>query len=300
MRVAETNYTGPRKVTIGQADLWEIEEIAHKKPLAEMTTDAALIASLPAWMFPTFIDADMQFDIVTRSWILILDSRVIVIDPCNGNGRNFPDFPPAHMLDTPYIERFGATGIRPEDVDFVFCTHLHMDHCGWNTVLRGGRYVPTFPKARYVMVQRELDRWDPRRPGHVPIPQNAGTFENSVLPVLEAGLAVIISGHHTICNGLEVQPSPGHTVGHSSLHLNSDGKQAYFVGDVFHHPLEMLRPDLDDHTGEDFGQLHVSRRHIIDTCLQSGALAIPAHFISPFGGYLHETAEGLLFQPYLG
>jgi glyoxylase-like metal-dependent hydrolase (beta-lactamase superfamily II) len=300
MQVADTVNTGPRRVTIGQADLWEVEEIAHKKPLAEMTTDAALIASLPAWMFPAFIDADMQFDIVTRSWILIHDNRVIVIDPCNGNGRSYPDFPPAHMLDTPYIDRFGATGIRPEDVDFVFCTHLHMDHCGWNTVLRGGSYVPTFPNARYVMVQREVDRWDPRLPGHEPIPQNAGTFENSVLPVLEAGLALIVSGHHTICSGLEVQPSPGHTAGHSSLHLSSGGKQALFVGDVFHHPLEMLHPDLDDHTSEDFGQLHLSRRRIIDMCVNSGALAIPAHFISPFGGHLHETAEGLLFQPYPG
>jgi glyoxylase-like metal-dependent hydrolase (beta-lactamase superfamily II) len=300
MRVEETVYPGPRRVTIGQADLWEVEEIAHKKPLAEMTTDAELIASLPGWMFPAFIDADMQFDIITRSWILIVDGRVIVIDPCNGNGRNFPDFPPAHMLDTPYIERFGATGIRPEEVDFVFCTHLHMDHCGWNTVLRGGRYVPTFPNARYVMVQQELDRWDPCRPAHMAIPQNAGTFENSVLPILEAGLAMIVSGRHTICPGLEVQPSYGHTAGHSSLHLNSGGKQAYFVGDVFHHPLEMVHPGLDDHTSEDFGQLHASRRRIIDTCVQSGALAIPAHFMCPFGGHLHETADGLLFQPYVG
>lgn len=298
MKVAEREYTGPGKARIGDADLWEVEEIAHKKPLAEMTTDAALVASLPGWMFPAYIDADMHFDIVTRSWILIVHGRVIVVDPCTGNGRAFPDFPPAHMLDTPYIDRFAATGIRPEDVDFVFCTHLHMDHCGWNTVLRDGRYVPTFPNARYVMARRELDRWDPRRAGHVSVPQNVGTFENSVLPVLEAGLACIVGEHHTICPGVEVEPSYGHTLGHSTLHLTSAGKEAYFVGDAFHHPIELLHPDLDDRTSEDFDLLHATRRRLIESCLRRNALIIPAHFACPFGGHLREDADGLRFEAY--
>ena len=162
MEVFDQPYHGPTRIRHGGADIWEVEEIWHKRPLSDMTTDKALIASLPQWMFPDFIDAHWNFDIVTRCWIVIVDGRVIVVDPCTGNGRNFPDFEPAHMLDTPFIERFAATGFRPEDVDFVFCTHLHMDHCGWNTVLRDGRYVPTFPNARYVMVKREIDRWDPQ------------------------------------------------------------------------------------------------------------------------------------------
>lgn len=298
MKVAESVYKGPRITRIGNADLWEVEEIAYKKPLSEMTADEELIASLPQWMFPTYIDADMQVDVIHRSWILIADGRVIVVDPCNGNGRNFPDFLPAHMLDTPYIERFAATGIRPEDVDYVFCTHLHMDHCGWNTVLRDGKYVPTFPNAEYVMVRREVDRWDPRLPGHVPVPQNAGTFENSILPVIEAGLARIVGDRHTICPGLDVHPSYGHTAGHSSLHLTSGAKKAQFVGDVFHHPLELLHPDLEDYTYEDFGQLLHTRRGIIETCLREDALIIPAHFSCPFGGHLRESADGLLFEPY--
>jgi glyoxylase-like metal-dependent hydrolase (beta-lactamase superfamily II) len=298
MEIQQGRYAGPRRVRIGDAELWEVEEIAHKKALSEMTTDAALIASLPAWMFPTYIDADMRFDIVTRSWILIVDGRVGVIDPCTGNDRSYPDFAPAHMLNTPYIERFSATGIRPEDVDFVFCTHLHMDHCGWNTVLRDGKYVPTFPKAEYVMARRELDRWNPRLPGYIAVPQNAGTFENSVLPVIEAGLARIVGERHTICPGVEVEPSYGHTIGHSNLHLTSADKEAYFVGDVFHHPLELLHPGLNDQTSEDFALLHATRRQIIETCLRTNALVVPAHFCCPFGGHLSEGADGLLFEPY--
>ena len=165
-------------------------------------------------------------------------------------------------------------------------------------MLRDGKYVPTFPNAQYVMAQRELDRWNPALPGHVAVPQNAGTFANSVLPVIEAGLARIVGERHTICPGVEVEPAYGHTIGHSALHLTSGGKEAYFVGDVFHHPLEMLYPGLDDHTSEDFGLLQATRRSIIETCMRKDALIVPAHFCCPFGGHLREGGLGPIFEPY--
>jgi glyoxylase-like metal-dependent hydrolase (beta-lactamase superfamily II) len=282
----------------GAADLWQVEEITHKKPLSAMTTDADLISRLPSWMFPRYIDATGHFDIVTQSWIVLVDGKVVVVDPCTGNGRSYPDFPPAHMLETPYIERFTATGVRPEDVDYVVCTHLHMDHCGWNTVLRDGRYVPTFPNARYVMARREFDRWDPRRANHAPVPANAGTFENSVLPVLQAGLAEIVGDRHRITPSLSVEPAWGHTIGHSMLRLATDAKEALFVGDAFHHPLEMIHPELDDQTNEDYPLAVETRRRIIDICLTRAALVVPAHFPCAFGGFLAQREGELLFEPY--
>jgi glyoxylase-like metal-dependent hydrolase (beta-lactamase superfamily II) len=287
-----------KRAEIGGARLWQVEEITQKKPLSAMTGDADLIARLPKWLFPRFIDADAQVDIVSQSWIVIVDGLVVVVDPCTGNGRNFPDFPPAHMLNTPYLERFAATGVRPIDVDYVFCTHLHMDHCGWNTLLRAGRYVPTFPKARYVMVRREFDRWDSRRPDHVPIPANAGTFENSVLPVIEAGLAELVPDTFRISASLQIEPAPGHTIGHSLLHLACGAREAYFVGDAFHHPLEMMHPDLDSGTCENFPLASQTRRRIIETCLSRNALAIPAHFPCAFGGALTRKDGELIFEPY--
>ncbi len=287
-----------RKTEIGSASVWQVEEIIQQKPLSAMTTDAELIARLPSWLFPRFIDAEGLVDIVSQSWIVIIDGRVVVVDPCTGNGRSFPDFPPAHMLDTPYLERFAATGVRPEDVDIVFCTHLHMDHCGWNTMLRAGNYVPTFPNARYLMVQREFDRWDSRRPDHVPVPANAGTFENSVLPVLEAGLAELVSDTFAISAGLKIEPAPGHTVGHSLLHLDSGSGEAYFVGDAFHHPIEMIHPDLDSGTCENFPLASKTRHRIIERCLGSDAIVIPAHFPCAFGGQLVRKEGGLVFAPY--
>jgi len=287
-----------RRAEIGAAGIWQVEEITQKKPLSAFTADGDLVARLPKWLFPRFIDAEGQVDIVSQSWIVIVDGRVVVIDPCTGNGRNFPDFPPAHMLDTPYLERFAATGVRCEDVDYVFCTHLHMDHCGWNTLLRAGRYVPTFPNARYVIVRREFDRWESRRPDHVRVPANAGTFENSVLPVLEAGLAELVPDTYRISASLQIEPAPGHTIGHSLLHLAGGTREAYFVGDAFHHPLEMIHPDLDSQTSENFPLASRTRRLIIETCLGRNALVIPAHFPCAFGGALTRKDGELIFEPY--
>ena len=286
-----------KKIKFGGADIAQVEELTIKMPLSMFTKDESLIASLPQWLFPRFIDAKKEWDMVWQSWIVVIDSRVIVIDPCTGNGRNFPDFPPAHMLNTPYIERFAVTGIRPEDVDYVFCTHLHMDHCGWNTVLRGDRYVPTFPNARYIMVKREYDRWDVTRPDYVPVPANAGVFENSVLPVVEAGLAELVADNFRISPSLSILPAYGHTAGHSMLHLASNAKEAYFVGDAFHHPIEFIHPEIDDNTSEIFAQTLPTRRRIIDTCIAKKALVIPAHFGCAFGGSLTREGGAVRFEP---
>ncbi|TGD73614.1 MBL fold metallo-hydrolase [Mangrovimicrobium sediminis] len=285
-------------LSFGDAEIFQVPETSWKMPVAMFGASDAQLERHRHWLQPTYLDAHGEWDNIVQSWVLVVDGRVIVVDPCTGNGRHFPDYPPAHMLDTPYIERFAATGIRPEQVDYVFCTHLHMDHCGWNTQLVDGRYVPTFPNAKYVMVQREFERWDPRRAGHVAVSANAGTFENSVLPVLEAGLAQIVPDTFRISASLDVAPAWGHTAGHSLLHLDSAAHEAYFVGDAFHHPLELLYPELDAGTCEDFSATLATRRRLIETCLASDALLVPAHFPCPFGVTLQRDAQGeLSFTP---
>ncbi len=285
---------------LGNADLFRVEEMAMISPLAFYTEDEALIAANWSWLFPKYVGEDRECPSIFQSWIVQVGGKIIVIDPCTGNGRNFPDFAPAHMLDTPYIERFQATGIKPTDVDYVFCTHLHMDHCGWNTELRGGKYVPTFPNAKYIMVQREFDRWDPRRPGHVSIPQNVGTFENSVLPVLEAGLAEIVPANHRINEHFSVEPAFGHTVGHSLLRVETDVREAYFAGDAFHHVLEVHYPELHDKAAEAPDVELATRHRILDTCIAKNALLIPAHFPDPFGGTVSRKDGHYHFTPFSG
>ena len=285
-------------VRIGMAEIRQVAEIGFKMPISLLTKDQALLDANKHWLCPTFLDADGNWDMIVQSWIVIVDGRVILVDPCTGDGRSNPALPMQHMLDTPYIERFAASGLRPEDVDFVFCTHLHGDHCGWNTVLRNGRYVPTFPNARYVMVHREFDRWDTRRADHRPVEVNAGVFENSVLPVLEAGLVDIVEDTHHLCHSVVVEPAYGHTAGHSMLSLTSRGHEALFVGDAFHHALEVKHPDLDMGACEDFATGLATRRRIIQRCIDHEALFVPGHFPAPHLGWIKSTGGGTVFEPY--
>lgn len=274
--------------TVGNAEIRRVEELSTRMPLAMFGADEAMIARHWDWLFPLWSDLDKTWEMVVQSFVVLADDRVTVVDPCVGNHRPLPDFPLFDMLDIPFIERFEAAGIKPSEVDAVVCTHLHSDHCGWNTELRDGKFVPTFPNARYYMGQRETERWDFRRADYRHVPANAGVFERSVLPVLDAGLAELIGHDHRISPSLRVEDTPGHTLGHTALHLSSAGHDAWFTGDTFHHPLELLHPELDAQTCEDYEATVVTRKRLIETFVATGALIVPAHFAAPHVGYLRE------------
>lgn len=283
-------------IKVGDAEIRRVEEFHHHSPMDVLVQDKALIDANRHWIEPLFLKPDGYFDMFFQSWILVVDSKVIVIDPCNGNGRPHM-WPLFDNLNTPYIERFAATGIRPEDVDYVFCTHLHHDHCGWSTQLKGDRYVPTFPNARYVYVRREYERWDTRLPGHQPKDYNVGIFERSVLPVMEAGLADLVEDRHRICASVEIEPAHGHTLGHSMLHVESCQQHAMFTGDVFHHPLQLVDPNIHFHGCDDLAMAIDTRKQVLELCLQRNALVIPAHFSAPHAGWIRRENGVVSFDP---
>ena len=283
--------------TVGNAEIRRVEELSTRMPLAMFGADQAIIERHWDWLFPLWSDDAYTWEMVVQSFVVVADDRVTVVDPCVGNGRPLPEFPLFDMLNTPFIERFEASGIKPEQVDAVVCTHLHSDHCGWNTRLRDGNYVPTFPNARYYMGKRETERWDFRRPDYRHVPANAGVFERSVLPVIEAGLAELIPGDHRISPSLRVEDTPGHTLGHTALQLTSQGQHAWFTGDTFHHPLELLYPELDAETCEDYAATVVTRKRLIERFVETGALIVPAHFAAPHAGHLREENGLRRFDP---
>jgi len=289
-------YQRENAMRVGDAEIRRVEEMTIRSPIATLTQDSALIEQHRHWLEPLFLTPDGFRDFVFQSWIVSVDGRIVVVDPCTGNGRPHM-YPFFNMLETPYIERFSATGVRPEEVDYVFCTHLHHDHCGWSTQLRDGRFVPTFPNARYLYVRRECERWDTRLPGHVPVDYNVGVFEQSVLPILEAGLADLVEDRHRISASLDIEPAYGHTLGHSILHLASQGEEAYFTGDVFHHPLQMIDPTLHMPGCDDLAMAIETRRRVIDLCIARNALVIPAHFAAPHAGRIRRTEGAVRFEP---
>lgn len=268
-------------LTIGAALISRVEELRIPNKISHFTRDEALVAANRHWLHPHFLDDAGGFDLVFQSWIAEVDDRVVLIDPCTGNGKPHP-VPFFDMLDVPYIERMQATGYRPEDIDFVVCTHLHHDHCGWNTQLRGGEWVPTFPNARYIMQQAEYDRWGRDVGRYPPFPYNDGVFERSLRPVVEAGLAELITGSHRLTAGLRVDPAPGHTLAHQMLYLESAGRHAFFTGDTFHHPIQLAEPTLPFGNAEDQAQVEAMRRKLVDLSIELDALLIAAHSQAPY------------------
>lgn len=267
---------------VGPVEIARVEELRIPNTISYFTSDEALIERNRSWLAPHFLNEDNRFDLVFQSFVFEVEGKVVLVDPCTGNGKPHP-VPQFDMLDVPWLERLDAAGYRREDIDIVMCTHLHHDHCGWNTMLRDGRWVPTFPNARYLMSRTEIERWDPRRPGHHPVSYNVDVFERSVLPVVEAGLVEVHDGSLHLGECLEVLPAPGHTLGHCWLQVMADDACALFSGDTFHHPLQLVDPTMQFGGGDDLALAIVSRQRLIELAALRDALIIPAHLPWPHG-----------------
>jgi glyoxylase-like metal-dependent hydrolase (beta-lactamase superfamily II) len=234
------------------------------------------------WLVPGFYDpATNQVRTSIHSWLVKTPHHTVLIDACIGNHkeRRIPRF---HQRNEPWIERLAAAGARPEEVDFVMCTHLHADHVGWNTQLVDGRWVPTFPNARYMFTRAEFERWDDRLPGFVPKPINQHVFADSILPVVESGQMVLVDAGHTVDDVLTVEAAHGHTAGHVKIRLSSKGEQGMFTGDTIHHPLQLPFPHLSSVFDEDAPRALQTRLDMLADCAEQGALLMPTHFADPY------------------
>lgn len=182
-------------------------------------------------------------------------------------------------------------GVSPESVDYVMCTHLHADHVGWNTTLLNGRWVPTFPNAKYVFSKTEFDHWRGQAgKGRF----NTGVYEDSVLPVVENGQAHIVDGSAELANGLNLYPTPGHTVGHVAITLLSREERAVFSGDIMHQPLQVFRPDWNSAFCENPTHARTSRNWLLEHAAETKATVFTAHFADTSAGCV--TRSGAQFD----
>lgn len=183
-------------------------------------------------------------------------------------------------------------GVAPEDVDFVMCTHLHVDHVGWNTRLIDGRWVPTFPNARYLFGRRELEHWQSVAAAVPEAPVNHGSYQDSVLPVVEAGQAVLVDDGHTLDDGIWVEDAPGHTPGNTMVRLKSADANAVLTGDTIQHPLQLARPDWSSAFCDDPAQSRESRTRLIEGAADTDTLVLTGHFPDPVAGRIVSAASG--------
>jgi glyoxylase-like metal-dependent hydrolase (beta-lactamase superfamily II) len=282
---------------LGAAAVDRVEEQQFPVPFTLLSDDEDFVARRIAPLPGGFLDpATGTFLFSNHSWVLRVDGLIVLIDPCNGNGRTRAVATFDH-LQLPFLERLSATGTGADAIDVVFCTHLHNDHCGWNTRQVDGRWVPTFANAEYVFVEAEYRRWDTSGPDHHPNDFNESVFDECVGPVVDAGLARIVSVPHAISPSLTIELAPGHTMGHSILRLESDGVRAYFTGDCFHHPAQVSRPECHLPGCDDLELAIDTRRTLLGRIHGEGAFLFPAHFSDPHYGSLDVDGDELVFRP---
>jgi glyoxylase-like metal-dependent hydrolase (beta-lactamase superfamily II) len=226
------------------------------------------------WLEPDSLTADGAIRVAFQSFLVRTPHHTVLIDTCIGNDkpRTRPDW---HMKsDTTYMEGLAAAGVSVDQIDFVFCTHMHVDHVGWNTRLQDGRWVPTFPNARYIFAKDEYAYWQG---------QNAKTenpvFMDSVLPIVEAGRAEMVDSEFGFGDHFRLMPTPGHTPGHVSVALGHRG-EAVVSGDLIHSPLQARYPELSPVFDVDLGQAATTRRNFLEAYAETDKLCCFTHFTS--------------------
>jgi glyoxylase-like metal-dependent hydrolase (beta-lactamase superfamily II) len=250
---------------------------------------ADILAENREWMRQAAaIDADDVLILCFQSYIVKTPHHTILIDSCIGNDKPRPTRPKWNMkTDDTYMRALASAGISVDEIDFVMCTHLHVDHVGWNTRLEGGRWLPTFPNARYIFGKAEFDYWtEQNAKAEVP------AFADSVLPVVEARRADIVRNDYEIGDHVRVLPTPGHTPGHVAFTLGHGKDDAVFSGDLMHSPLQTRYPELSVKFDVDQAQAAVTRRNFLERYCDTDTLCCAAHFPSPSTGKIRRLGNG--------
>lgn len=231
-----------------------------------------------AWLAPHFADPDGRLKMSVHALVVETPSRRIVVDTCIGNDKE-RDVPAWNRMQTRFLDDLTEAGFAPDSIDTVLCTHLHIDHVGWNTRLEGGAWVPTFPHARYLIGRREFAYWRAAPEGSDP-----RIFADSVQPVFDAGLVDLVDDDHRICEEVSLVPTPGHTPGHVSVRISSLGEEALITGDFMHHPCQLARPDWASSFDFDPGASTATRHDVFAALADRPVLVIGTHFAAPTAG----------------
>ena len=265
-------------------------------PAVDKAERDAVLQANASWLAPNHYVPHMDRLIVTiQLWVVQAGGNTIVIDTGVGNRkpRAAERMDRLNTLVMPWLESIGA---GPQQVTHVVMTHLHTDHVGWNTVEKDGRWAPTFPKARYLFPKDEFDYWKGLYDkGDKDV--NQGSFADSVLPVLDAGLGDFMDGTAEVAGCLAPEPVPGHAPGMLSFRLRSRGEEGLFCADILHNAIQIVRPDWNDRYCLWPDKALESRAAGLKRACERGALLMPMHLGAPYCGYVRRQGDGYRFEP---
>ena len=231
------------------------------------------IQKLP-WLIPHFANEEGRLKMSIHSLVLETPEHRIVVDTGLGNDKQGRNVPTWNNRNDPFLEKLTLAGFPPDSIDTVLCTHLHVDHVGWNTRLDGGKWVPTFANARYLFGKAEFEHWR----DHSADPAHVAVFNDSVKPIWDAGKAELIAGDARLTDEISMISTPGHSPGHMSVHIRSDGEEGLLTGDVAHHPCQMAHLDWSSTADSDPKQSVVARRELFSRFADTPTLVIGGHY----------------------
>ncbi len=240
------------------------------------------------WLRPHFAHADGRLFASIHCFVIESEGRRIVVDTCVGNDKTRP-VAMWNQLQGPFLQHLEAAGFAPDSIDTVLCTHLHVDHVGWNTRLVEGRWVPTFPKARYLFGRVEWEHWST-----VSEAVDQQVLADSVRPIIDAGLATLVESNHALTGEVQLEPTPGHTPGHVSVRIRSQGQEAVITGDLMHHPVQCCQPELASNFDSDVAAARATRLRFLQEQAARQVLVLGTHFAGPCGGQV--VADGAAWR----
>jgi glyoxylase-like metal-dependent hydrolase (beta-lactamase superfamily II) len=242
-------------------------------------------------MQPHFADERGRLKMSIHALVVETPDRRIVVDTCLGNDKQGRRIPTWNNLQGPFLADLATAGYPRESIDTVLCTHLHVDHVGWNTMLgETGQWFPTFPNAQYLIGHQEYEHWIKDDE-----PEQKAIMADSVKPIFDAGLARMVEMDHRISNELRLMPTTGHTPGHVSVVIESKGETAIITGDMMHHPAQIGRPDWAPGFDSDKAAARVTRKAMLKDWADQPILIIGTHFAEPTAGHIVRDGDSYKF-----
>jgi len=276
------------KWRVGEVTVTKIVELEVTGGSRFILPQATYEEVLPiSWLQPDFADERGRLKMSIHALVVETPARRILVDTCLGNDKENRRIPTWNKLQTSFLSDLAAAGYPRQAIDTVVCTHLHVDHVGWNTTRESDRWVPTFPNARYLMGRIEYAHWMSQRERDEMI----AVLADSVAPVWDAGLVDLVETDHRICDEVSLVPTPGHTPGHVSVRLASQSEAALITGDFMHHPCQIARPGWSSTADSDPKWARQTREQMLSNLADTPTLVIGTHFAGRTAGHIVRDSD---------
>jgi glyoxylase-like metal-dependent hydrolase (beta-lactamase superfamily II) len=291
----EGQTTNPRRWKIGDVTVTKIVEFQSITPIAQAFPKAtvAAVLALP-WLQPHFLTPEGDGIFSFHALVVDTPAKRIIVDTCVGNDKNRMPWANYHQMQNKFLADLEAAGFPRESFDVVLCTHLHVDHVGWNTILVDGKWVPTFPNARYLLNKTEYEYWM----ADLNITTEGGwdevqrlTMSDSIAPIMAAGKIDLVEGIHPVCDEVSLIPTVGHSPGHVSVRIRSRGEEALITGDMTHHPCQLAHIDWGITLDFDSAQAAQTRRDVFADSADRSVLVIGTHWAGATAGRIVRNGD---------